>query len=121
MAGCWLNGTVNYGTFGIMVRLCSDYAVSDWKMRLNPVTRTIFSLEWAKMLIRAYKEFGANKEGAILPIAWTEATFHGGPKAVPSVPGNRPKCQCSCNCKGDIVKWDYVWEPVKPRSAAASP
>jgi hypothetical protein len=21
---CWLNGTVNYGTYGIMVRLCSD-------------------------------------------------------------------------------------------------
>jgi hypothetical protein len=112
---------VNYGTFGIMVRLCSDFALTDWTMRLNPVTRTIFSLQWAKMLIRAYKKFGANPEGAVLPIAWTDATYHGGPQAVPAVAGNRPKCKCSCNCKGSIVKWDYVWEPVKPRASAVSP
>jgi hypothetical protein len=118
---CWLNGTVNYGTFGIMVRLCSDFAATDWGLKFSPKARIIYSLGWAKMLIKAYKKFGANPEGALLPIAWTEATFNGGPRAVPSVPGNRPKCKCTCGCKGDVVTWDYVWEPVKPRNRATSP
>lgn len=110
---CWLNGTVNYGTFGIMVRLCSDFASTDWTLKINPATRTVYSLAWAKTLIRAYKKFGQNPEGAVLPIAWTEATFNKGPRGMPDIPGNRPKCSCSCGCKGDVVTWDYIWKPVK--------
>ena len=111
---CWLNGAVNYGSFGIMVRLCSDFANTDIRLRFTPI-REVYSLEWAKMLIRAYKRFGANPEGAVLPIAWTEATFNGGPRAVPGVPGNRPKCACTGGCKGDVVPWDYVWNPHRLR------
>lgn len=110
---CWLNGSVNYGTFGIMVRLCSDFAKTDFLLKINPAIRTIYSLGWAKTLIKAYKKFGQNPEGAIVPIAWTEATFNHGPKGVPSIPGNRPKCKCSCGCKGDVVTWDYIWKPMK--------
>jgi hypothetical protein len=118
MAGkCWLNGTVNYGTFGVMVRACSDFARTDIRLALFDTPKIVYSLEWAKMLIRAYKRFGGHPEGADLPIAWTEATFTGGPKGVPSVPENRPKCKCSCGCKGNIVPWDYVWTPHKPRPA----
>lgn len=118
---CWLNGTANYGTFGIMVRLCSDFAAADWTLRFNPVARAVFSLSWAETLIRAYKRFGANPEGAKLPIAWTRATFNGGPRGVPTEPGNRPRCGCTGAKKGNVVNWDYVWEPHKSRGAAKNP
>lgn len=112
---CWLNGTVNYGTLGIMVRLCSDFAKTDPVVKQVRQVQKIYSLEWATMLIRLYKVFGQHPEGAILPIAWTEATFNGGPRGVPSVPGNRPKCKCSCGCRAtdDIADWDYIWKPFK--------
>jgi hypothetical protein len=109
---CWLNGTVNYGTFGIMVRLCRDFAANDMVLKRTTLA-LVYTLDWAKTLIRAYKRFGQNPEGAVLPIAWTEATFHGGPRAVPSVPGNRPNCKCKCGCKGDVTTWDYIWKPIK--------
>jgi hypothetical protein len=119
---CWLNGTVNYGTFGIMVRLCSDFAKTDPILNRTSAPQ-LYSLSWATMLIRAYKRFGANPEGAQLPIAWTTATFNGGPRATPGVSGNRPKCKCKCGCKGDppTTTWTYVWEPFKPRGAKPAP
>jgi hypothetical protein len=123
---CWLNGTVNYGTFGVMVRLCSDFANTDFRFGLLPkINRdtliAIFSLDWAKMLIRSFKHFGPAPEDPALPIAWTEATFRGGPKGVPNNPGNRPKCKSSCGGKADIVDWDYVWETHKRRDSALPP
>jgi len=108
---CWLNGTVNYGTYGIMVRLCRDEF---------PI-KFALALQVAEGLIRAYKSVGPHPEGADLPIAWLRATFNGGPSAKPSIPGNRPQCKCSCKCTGNITTWDYVWEPVKPRSSAIAP
>ncbi len=110
---CWLNGTVNYGTFGVMVRLCSDFAASDWSLRMNPTIRAVYSLTWATTLIRAYKRFGQNPEGAVLPVAWTQATYNSGPSGRPTIPGNRPKCQCSCGCNGSVTIWDYIWKPIK--------
>ena len=130
---CWLNGSVNYGTYGIMVRECSDFAADDLIMpsfsknpfdnslKLNPVIRAIYSLTWATMLVRAYKKFGGHPEGAVVPIAWTEATFNGGPRGTPTIMGNRPKCNCKPGLTGSIVKWDYVWEPLKTRPSAISP
>jgi hypothetical protein len=108
---CWLNGTVNYGTFGIMVRLCRDEFPIQFRL----------ALQMAQVLIRAYKRFGGNPEDATLPLAWLEATYHGGPHGVPSHPGNRPNCRCSCQCNAGFISWDYVWEPAKPRSAAQNP
>jgi LysM domain len=108
---CWLNGTVNYGTYGIMIRLCRDEF--PLKFRL--------ALQMAENLIRAYKSIGAHPEDATLPLAWLRATYNGGPSGRPSNPGNRPQCKCSCACKGSVTNWDYVWEPVKPRSKAAAP
>jgi hypothetical protein len=109
---CWLNGTVNYGTFGIMVKLCADEFV--------PSIFHGLVLTYAETLIRGYKEF-INKEDATLPIEWVRATFKGGAGATPGVDGNRPNCPCLCPLKGDIVNWDYVWEPVKPRAHAKPP
>ena len=108
---CWLNGTVNYGTYGIMVRLCRDeFSI---KFRL--------ALQMAETLIRTYKSIGPHPEDPTLPLAWLRATYNGGPSAKPANPGNRPQCKCTCPCKGSVTTWDYVWEPVKPRSAATHP
>lgn len=130
---CWLNGSVNYGTYGIMVKSCSEFAASDLflpklsnnpfdqPLKLNPIIRAMYSLTWATTLIKAYKKFGNNPEGAVIPVAWTEATFNGGPRGAPSIPGNRPKCQCMPGLTGSIVNWDYVWEPLKMRTTANGP
>jgi hypothetical protein len=116
---CWLNGTANYGTLGVIVRACNDFATSDLRLKFTPLIG-IYSLEWAKMLVRAYKTHGPVPEDPTLPINWVEATYNGGPTAVPSLPGNRPKCNCGCGCKGDVipVPWGYVWPPHKVRPAA---
>src|SRR5262249_49214956 len=57
---CWLNGTANYGTYGVMVRLCSDLSASPRFLldkSISPAERAIlffaFSLHWATTLIRA--------------------------------------------------------------------
>lgn len=108
---CWLNGTANYGTFGVMVRLCRDEF--PFKFGLARLT--------SEALIRSYKAIGPHPEGAELPISWFRATYNGGPTGVPTVAGNRPQCGAGCPLDGSVVNWDYVWEPVKPRSAAKSP
>ena len=110
---CWLNGSVNYGTFGVMVRLCKDFATSTFPLNMSPAVLAVYSLTWAEGLIRAYKSFGANPEGAIVPVAWTTATFNGGPRGVPAMAGNRPKCKCTCGCSADTGNWDYIWKPHK--------
>jgi hypothetical protein len=108
---CWLNGTVNYGTYGIMARLCHDEF---------PI-KFLLALKMAETLIRTYKSIGPHPEDPALPLAWLRATFNGGPGAKPANPGNRPQCRCTCPCDGSLTSWDYVWEPVKPRNAAKHP
>jgi hypothetical protein len=108
---CWLNGTVNYGTYGIMVRLCHDEF---------PI-KFAFALTVAETLIRAYKKLGSHPEDSSVPISWVRAAYNGGPSGRPAGPGNRPGCQPSCSLDGGVVSWDYVWEPVKPRASATSP
>jgi hypothetical protein len=134
---CWLNGTVNYGTYGIMIRLCSDMiatasddvdaailkllpfpanmvpgAASAMRLGLKP----IFSVQWAETLIRQYKKRGPHPESDVeSPISWVQATFADGPTGSSSRPGNRSKCATTCKCSGGHIKWDYVWTPNKPR------
>jgi hypothetical protein len=108
---CWLNGTVNYGTYGIMLKLCKDEF--PFKFAL--------ALQMGEALIRTYKSIGPHPEDPTLPIAWVRATFNGGSSAKPSNSGNRPQCKCTCPCKGNVTTWDYVWEPVKPRIHAVKP
>jgi len=112
---CWLNGTVNYGTFGVMVKLCAEAFL--------PAIFHSLLLRYAEGLIAGYKRMRGNPSDADLPIEWTRATFNGGPGATPpsTVAGNRANCARGCRVKGDIVRWDYVWEPVKRRDASALP
>lgn len=111
---CWLNGTVNYGTFGIMVRLCKDEFPVEF----------LFAQQVAERLIRTHKSLGPHPEDPEPPIKWFRATFLGGPAGTPPAgSGNRPQCNCTgCPLDGSIISnWDYAWEPVKPRDPAWTP
>jgi phage tail protein X len=110
---CWLNGTVNDAAFGVMVRLCKDEFPVEFSL----------AQQIAEGLIRSYKSLGAHPEDSEPPLKWFRATFFGGPGAKPSKgSGNRSQCKCAgCPLDGSVVNWDYVWEPVKPRTIAKDP
>ncbi len=97
---CWLNGSVNYGTYGIMVKLADPYFKG--------------AQSRAETMINMYKAVNPF-DSADIPLAWFRATYFGGPTGIPAIAGNRPNCARSCSLDGSIVNWDYVWEPIKPR------
>jgi hypothetical protein len=103
---CWLNGTPNYATYGIMCRLCQ-----------HAFPQNFFgALYRAELLIKAYKKFGGSGESPADPLRWVRAAFNGGPSATVSG-GNRPTCATTCTESANApgATWDYVWEPVKKR------
>jgi Domain of unknown function (DUF4157) len=115
---CWLSGTVNYGTYGVMVRACHK--------RFPIIHAEIYYR--AKYAAKAYKSWGhrgslggATTKEANLdePMSWFEATYANGPGGTSDRAGNRPDCPLTCPLTGAIQPdWDYVWEPFKPRSGA---
>jgi hypothetical protein len=114
--GCWLAGTVNYATLGLMVQLCESSFSED-----PEIGREHTALEHAKALIKGYKTF-VSKEDPKWPLAWTEEVYRGGPGAITGVGnGNRAGCSTTCTQQNpklnpaSLVSWDYVWEPVHPR------
>ena len=118
---CWLSGTVNYGTYGIMVRACRN--------RFYIRYREIYYR--AKYAAKAYKSWGhrgslggaTTKEANVdEPMSWFEATFANGPGGTPDRAGNRPDCPLTCPLTGAIQpNWDYVWEPFKRRKEGKPP
>lgn len=124
-SGCWLAGTVNYATLGMMVRKCDVTFTGD------PEVGGDSAIEHAKGLIRGYKTF-VSKEDPKWPLEWTEGVWRGGAGAITTIGnGNRQGCSTTCgqNAKVDpskLVSWDYVWEPVhtrvpNPKPAATAP
>jgi hypothetical protein len=116
--GCWLAGTVNYATYGLMVSLCESAFSED-----PEIGREHTALEHAKALIKGYKTL-VSKEDPKWPLEWTAGVYQGGPGAITTIGnGNRQGCSTTCgqqNPKVDpasLVSWDYVWEPVHPRVA----
>jgi hypothetical protein len=114
---CWRSGTVNYGTYGVMCKLCADFGV-DYIGIYNWATLAMYAYK-----LRIFSEKATTEEEDIsIPHSWFKATYEGGPGAVPSGAGNKSKkCPCTCTLTGSIVKWDYVWEPIKRRTAATGP
>ena len=108
---CWLSGTPNYGTFGIMMQICSDRTV------LIPGLHDLFSATATAALAGGFKIFKG--DNPVNPVKWALATYVGGPSATVSG-GNRPNCKCTCPVPLSN-RFDYVWEPNKPRSGAALP
>jgi hypothetical protein len=114
---CWLSGTVNYGTFGIMVRACA----SRFPIRFAAIKTR------ARVLAVVYKKYGhvdllggktTPEPDWQEPLSWYDATVSGGPSGRPSRAGNKPDCPLTCPLDGSIEPvWDYVWEPVKRRDA----
>jgi hypothetical protein len=136
--GCWLNGTVNYATFGVMVRLCAGkFSLADLTraqagaagvgvdtaQAVGELLGAVLSLEeWAEVLIRTYKALkGSAVDTADLPVAWVRAFARGGSSASPPGGANRADCKPNCALAGNLVHWDWVWEPVKPRAGATWP
>ena len=119
---CWLSGTVNYGTYGIMMSLCNaEFPTSNpWPWSELGIPPAGFTMAYGENLIRAYKKHGGTMAEYDInePISWYKATYTGGPAGRPLVAGNRSSCDVSgkqCSVDGSIVDWDYVWEPVRPR------
>lgn len=114
-SGCWKSGTVNYGTYGVMMRLCNGF-ISPIGFLPPPFGMLSGAFSYASMvaLITAYKLY--DRENPMDPIAWASATYNGGPSGVPSG-GNKPNCPATCNVPFTTPSFDYVWEPVRQRSS----
>lgn len=101
---CWLSGSVNYGTYGVMMRACHDVMPFPFDQA--------FSLRATKLLSGGYKLYKGDDPRP--PLAWAVATWTGGPTAT-ATGSNRPGCAPTCPVPLSGVPFDYVWEPVKAR------
>jgi hypothetical protein len=115
---CWLSGTPNYGTYGIMMRLCFDWTVPGGRAPADMQRMNFaFSRLSTEGFARGYKALDADSPSA--PGDWTMATFDagaGGPSARVGG-GNRPNCLPSCAVAyGRPGHFNYAWEPVRPHS-----
>jgi outer membrane protein OmpA-like peptidoglycan-associated protein len=116
---CWLSGTPNYGTFGIMMRLCWDWTSPLIFFPSWNIYHHAFSLPATILIVEAYKRLSG--DDPVPPRRWAEATWLRGPGARVSG-GNRPRCSPTCTVSypnmtatGFGRRFDYVWEPAKPR------
>lgn len=104
---CWLSGTPNYGTFGIMMRLCYDDIRMQILLGLAGVSReTIFGLAPTVALAGGYK--AVKRDNVLDPTTWAAATWLGGP-ATQVGGGNRSECACTCPHPGPTGVFDYEW------------
>jgi len=143
-SSCWLSGTVNYGTYGVMMR--EAYKWCDTQrgrllgllptaalMELLPggsgVAYILAHMDRHEIAAAFLKELFSpvslviyvggyklwDKENPLNALAWALATYSGGPGGKAGG-GNRPGCATGCPQTGAAFpSWDYVWEPVKHR------
>lgn len=108
---CWVSGTANYGTYGIMMRACHD-----WLSRGGAcvLPAALFTRTATIVLVQAYKRL--DDDDPEPPTRWAVATYDGGPVARASG-GNRPNCPTDCPDTNRYQggPFSYVWEPVMPR------
>lgn len=112
---CFLAGTVNYGTFGIMCKLCHDHAMrmlsKPWVLPyLNPL---LFTETGMKSFIWAFKKATGDDPGP--PRDWALATYRSGPTGIS---GNENRKDCKDRCPSECARkrpFDFVWEPEKSR------
>lgn len=124
---CFLAGTVNYGTFGIMCKECYDFVLRSitqpwfWYRSLPiPIPIPILSpLHYTEtgmaLLIWGWKILADDPQP---PIAWARATYRDGSTAVPSnsVAENRVNCTSRCNSRySRSAPFSFIWEPNAPR------
>ena len=113
---CWLSGTPNYGTYGIMMRECFNWTASSGAPADMQRFNFAFTRRSTELFARSYKALDADNPSA--PGDWALATFDGGPGGRIGG-GNRTHCSPTCPVPyRSPGHFDYVWEPVKPRSRA---
>lgn len=112
---CWLSGTPNYGTYGIMMRLCFDWTASGGRAPADMQRMNFaFSRTATEGFARGYKALDADSPTA--PGDWAMATYDSGPAARTSG-GNRPNCLPACPVAYSRPgHFNYAWEPVRPHS-----
>lgn len=105
---CWLSGTPNYGTFGIMMRLCyDDIGMQLLLGSLGGISReALLGLAPTIALAGGYK--AGKGDQSFDPTAWAAATWAGSPGGQLSV-GNSGECECTCPHPGPSGVFDYIW------------
>jgi hypothetical protein len=103
---CHLAGTANYGMFGIVQKLCSDFRQTDsWFWQ--PIG-DMYSESATRNLIGMYKTIDWDDSGP--PVSWALATYRGGPTGRPDS-GNRDACS-RCGGPATTRTFDYSWSPI---------
>ncbi len=141
---CWLSGTVNYGTYGLMMKSSYDWCGTQRSRLLSILPGIVLSsygnlgavirnlrlvMSNSEIVAAFLKELfsiqslniyvGGYKiwdmENPTSALSWASATYLGGPTA--RAPGsNRPRCNTTCTTTGSVFpNWNYVWEPVRHR------
>ncbi len=142
---CWLSGTVNYGTYGIMMKEAYEWCSTQRNRFLSLLPgillRSFGNIDTAIALLRGVmddKEIAAvflkelfspasliiyvggyklwDMEDPRNALNWAFTTYRGGAGAL-AAGSNRPTCQPTCGTLDPSIfsGWDYVWEPVKHR------
>jgi outer membrane protein OmpA-like peptidoglycan-associated protein len=115
---CFLAGTANYGTYGIMCKLCFDHYLrmvisKPW---LLPFMGTLSDYSEGGMITRILLYKSVSFDNPIPPIAWALAAYWGGPGAVPSGGENRSHCTDRCPAGNSrTLPFSFVWEPYMAR------
>jgi len=109
---CNLAGTVNYATFGIMMRACHDYYRGSPALFAQKINIPFFSESGMKSFIGVWKFVDRDDPGP--PTEFAVATYHGGPSARPSTE-NRRHCSSVCASTSTPLGFTFVWEPYKAR------
>ncbi len=107
---CWVSGTANYGTYGIMMRACHDWMAGGGACT---VPQALFSRTATVAFVQAYKRL--DRDDPEPPTRWAVATYDGGANAYASG-GNRPNCPTTCAVPYAGGPFSYVWEPVMARA-----
>ncbi|WP_291295176.1 hypothetical protein [Elioraea sp.] len=110
---CWVSGTANYGTYGIMMRECHDWLAGSGDLGNCLLPPAVFSRDATTLMVQAYKRL--DRDDPEPPTRWAVATYDGGATAYASG-GNRPNCPTTCAVPYGGGPFGYVWEPVVPRA-----
>jgi Domain of unknown function (DUF4157) len=105
---CWLAGTVNYATYGVMCKLCSDRHRASYA----PNFADQWTLTAMQTLVKAYNVADTVGGGIDPPLQWATATYNGGPSGRPGRAGNRDSCPVGCKAAPGVSSFDYAWPPI---------
>jgi hypothetical protein len=123
--GCHFAGSANYVIFGVMCRLCSDFAAAAYKrtswyhiLDLDTLRQLKLQFDESGMLslIDLYKKWvprlkGDSAAGNIEAAkAWSKAGYNGWPTVASPAP-DRSNCATDCPNKSDCASFTVSWYP----------